>query len=82
MKRLLAKAMTSFEAITTQLIDDVRPRSAAEGYELSPVEVDAVHGGGPLVCYPFGCGEPNAGPILPHMHKFTRKFKQLADSLS
>ena len=47
MKRALAKGMSNFEEIpiTTQRNHDVRPRSAAVGYELSPVELDAVHGG-------------------------------------
>ena len=47
MKRSLANGMSNFEEIpiTTQLNHDVRPRSAAVGYELSPVELDAVHGG-------------------------------------
>ena len=47
MKRLLAKVLSHFEDIplTTQRNHDVRPRSAAGGYELSPGELDAVHGG-------------------------------------
>jgi hypothetical protein len=47
MKRSLANGISSFEetSITTQVNHDVRPRSAAAGYELSPAELDAVHGG-------------------------------------
>jgi hypothetical protein len=97
MKRSLAKGMSNFEAIpiTTQLNHDVRPRSAAVGYELSPVELDAVHGGAAnlaanggntspvAVCFPHACGgDPNTGPVLPHMSTFARSFKQLANSLN
>ncbi len=47
MKRTLARGMSNVEAtpITIQLNHDVRPRSAAAGRELSPAELDAVHGG-------------------------------------
>lgn len=47
MKRSRAKGMSNFEErpLTIQRNHDVRPRSAAVGYELSPVELDAIHGG-------------------------------------
>ena len=47
MRRLLAKVLSHFEErpLTPQRNHDVRSRSAAGGYELSPVELDAVHGG-------------------------------------
>ena len=47
MKRSRANGMSNFEEIplTTQLNHDVRPRLAAGGYELSPEELDEVHGG-------------------------------------
>ncbi len=47
MRRFLAKVLSHFEArpLTPQGNHDVRSRSAAGGYALSPVELDAVHGG-------------------------------------
>jgi hypothetical protein len=44
---LSPRHMSDFEGIpiTAQLQVDVRTRSAAVGYELSPIELDAVHGG-------------------------------------
>ena len=47
MRRFLAKVLSHFEErpLTPQGNHDVRSRSAAGGYALSPVELDAVHGG-------------------------------------
>ena len=47
MRRLLAKVLSHFEErpLTPQRNHDVRSRSAAGGYALSPGELDAVHGG-------------------------------------
>jgi hypothetical protein len=61
MKRSLAKGMSN----------DVRPRSAAAGYELSPVELDAVHGGALNVevpaYVPMSQSHPKTEVVLPRI---------------
>ena len=70
MKRSRAKGMSNFEAIplTTQRNHDVRPRSAAGGYELSPVELDAIHGGTlKIEVPPYTPLPPKTEPTLPRI---------------
>ena len=69
MKRSRAKGMANFEAIplTTPRNHDVRPRSAAGGYALSPGELEAIHGGTlKIVSHPF----PPFRRLSPPCHAF------------
>lgn len=57
--------------VTTQLNHDARPRSAAIGYELSPAELDAVHGGAlniEVPAYiPLSQSHPKTEVVLPRV---------------
>jgi hypothetical protein len=70
MRRSRTKGMALFDAIplTTQRNHDERPRSAAGGYALSPVELDAIHGGTlQIEVPPFTPLPPKTEPTLPRI---------------
>jgi hypothetical protein len=73
MKRSFVKRMSNLEErpITTQVDVDGRPGSAGVGYELAPVERDAVHGGAlniEVPAYiPLSQSHPKTEVVLPRV---------------